>query len=144
MYCKNCGNFIGSSGKMCTVCKQDSQRGNNYCGVCGKGMAINTIYCTKCGCNNVKSSNESTIKSFFKSLSSENGHSKKNTLIIGVVAGFTGLHNFYLGYNLKGLIQLLLFIFSFGFFSYIWSVVEMVMILTGRITKAANGSILTE
>ncbi len=102
------------------------------------------IYCTRCGKKNTEAHFVDDLKSFFSSLSSTNGRSKKNTLILGVVLGFSGIHNFYLGHNVKGLIQLLLFIFNFGFFSYAWSVVELVLILTGKTTKDAKGVILAE
>ncbi len=144
MYCKNCGNFTKYNNQNCIICNSRPSKGQNYCGHCGTASIPNTSYCMICGKQFDKVGFFAKVKFFIDSLSKNDTRSKKSTLIFGIIAGFTGIHNFYLGYNAKGLIQLLLFIFNLGFFSYIWSMVELIMILTGRINKDANGKILAE
>ncbi len=144
MYCKNCGNLIEEHVASCSVCKIPKGSGEIFCGSCGRIMTPGMPYCTTCGYKNSRVGIFSAIRQFVKQASNKDGCSKKTAMILAVVLGFTGLHNFYLGYNTKGLIQLILFILSFGFISYVWSVVETVMLITGNITKDANGTILAE
>ena len=76
----------------------------------------------------------------------------KNRVIAGLLAlcfGFIGIHNFYLGRNKEGYIQLglsvagmllscLLLPILGIFVSYVWSFVEAIMIFTNKI-KDGNG-----
>ncbi len=144
MYCKYCGSHMEPDCQNCIVCNKSKNTGSNYCNRCGTARLPNNSYCVNCGIKFTKTSFFEQLKLFADSLSTKDGCSKKNTLVIGIAVGFTGLHNFYLGHNIKGLIQLLLFIFSLGFFSYVWSVVELIMLLLGRVNKDAKGRILTE
>lgn len=55
--------------------------------------------------------------------------------LLGILIGWLGIHNFYLGYTGKALAQLLMSILSFGalsFISGIWGLVEGVLILTSQ------------
>jgi TM2 domain-containing membrane protein YozV len=69
--------------------------------------------------------------------------------VLGIILGGLGVHNFYLGYVKKGLIQLVLGIC--GFFtcgitfaiSEVWGLVEGIMILSGRIDKDSNNTLLS-
>jgi TM2 domain-containing membrane protein YozV len=63
--------------------------------------------------------------------------------------GSLGIHNFYLGYNDRGVIQLLLttlgsLLFVGPIVATVWSLIEAVQILTGTITTDANGTKLTD
>ena len=64
--------------------------------------------------------------------------------ILGIFFGSLGIHNFYLGYHRKGLLQLMLTLI--GFFgigtaiSFFWGLTEGIMILTGAINKDAYGN----
>jgi TM2 domain-containing membrane protein YozV len=63
--------------------------------------------------------------------------------------GSLGIHNFYLGYNDRGVIQLLLTtlgsLLIFGpIVATVWALIEAVQILTGTITTDANGTKLTD
>lgn len=62
--------------------------------------------------------------------------------ILGILLGGLGVHNFYLGYTGKAVAQLLISILSLGtlyFASYIWGLVEGIMILTGSIAVDGKG-----
>lgn len=62
--------------------------------------------------------------------------------VLGILLGCLGVHNFYLGYTTKGIIQLVITLGTFGagaFVSAIWGLVEGIMILTGSIATDASG-----
>lgn len=55
--------------------------------------------------------------------------------VLGILLGAFGIHNFYLGYNGKGLVQLLITVLSFGFLSFIsatWGLIEGILILVSH------------
>lgn len=55
--------------------------------------------------------------------------------ILGILLGGLGIHNFYLGYTQKALIQLLVSVLSLGIlyvFMAIWGLVEGILILVGN------------
>ena len=65
-------------------------------------------------------------------------------ILFGIFLGGLGIHNFYLGYNKKGLVQLLIGILGAclvvgPLVSGIWCLVEGIMILSGSINTDANG-----
>ena len=67
--------------------------------------------------------------------------------LLGIFLGCFGVHNFYLGYTTKGIVQLLLSVLSCGTLavvSEIWGVIEGIMILTGSIKTDAKGLPLKE
>lgn len=67
--------------------------------------------------------------------------------LLGIFLGALGVHNFYLGYTGKGVAQLLLTIFTcgyLGFISWIWGLIEGIMILTGGIATDGQGNRLRD
>jgi len=57
--------------------------------------------------------------------------------LLGIFLGGLGIHRFYLGYTAIGVVQLLLFLFTFIFtfgLVAIWGFVEGIMILAGAQT----------
>ena len=72
------------------------------------------------------------------SRSSTSSTGSKSKLVAGLLALFVGswgIHNFYLGNTMKGVLQLLL---AFTGISTIWAFIEMIMIFTGSMTDS-NG-----
>ena len=62
--------------------------------------------------------------------------------VLGILFGALGVHNFYLGYTSKAVVQLLLSVLSCGmlaFVSWIWGLAEGIMILSGKITQDGRG-----
>lgn len=62
--------------------------------------------------------------------------------ILGILLGAFGIHNFYLGYTVKGVAQLLLTLLTCGYLalvSAIWGMVEGILILTGSIRTDGRG-----
>lgn len=62
--------------------------------------------------------------------------------LLGIFLGAFGVHNFYLGYTTKALIQLFMTVLTcgtLGVVSEIWGIVEGIMIFTGSINQDAKG-----
>ena len=62
--------------------------------------------------------------------------------LFGVLLGALGIHNFYLGYTGRGLAQLLISILSCGWLmpvSWLWGLIEGVLIFTGSTATDAKG-----
>lgn len=81
--------------------------------------------------NNVPSFNNKVI-----------GKQKSKTVaaVLAIFLGFLGVHNFYLGFIVKGVIQLVLSLtVVLSTFSAIWALVEFIMILTGSISCDSKG-----
>lgn len=65
-------------------------------------------------------------------------------ILFGLFLGGLGIHNFYLGYTKKAVIQLVICLVGFclvigPLVSGIWCLVEGIMILAGNINEDANG-----
>ena len=68
--------------------------------------------------------------------------SKVTAGVLGLLLGSLGIHNFYLGKNSTGVVQLLMTVCSCGILSFIsgiWGFVEGIMLLTGSINTDGNG-----
>lgn len=59
--------------------------------------------------------------------------------LLGIFLGVYGIHNFYLGYTKKAVIQLVLSLCTCGI-AGIWGFVEGIMILCGSINTDADGN----
>lgn len=81
----------------------------------------------------------------------ENNKQKLVAGLLAIFLGCYGVHNFYLGYTKKAVIQLVctivglvLSIIIIGLFAvigiWIWAIVEGIMIFTGKIDTDANGN----
>ena len=105
----------------------------NYCQNCGTKLDSSEFFCHNCGVKIAGTANNSTNTTV---------KGQKSRFIAGILAillGSLGIHNFYLGYNSKGIKQLLLWVFFLGFISFIWGIVDAVRIFTGKIDFDANG-----
>ncbi len=131
MYCKNCGKEMNENQEICLSCGVKKGEGSKFCQNCGKETAPGAAVCLNCGIalNNTASS-------------------QKEKLIAGLLAIFLGefgIHNFYLGYTKKAIIQLVIcilgsFLFGLGTLAvWIWAIIEAVQIFQGKITDA-NGN----
>lgn len=135
MYCKNCGNEIDNNAAVCVSCGYSKGTGNKFCANCQSPVMENADFCTSCG---AKLNNEPTFEG---TVTNSNAKSKLAAGILGILVGGLGIHNFYLGYTKRGLIQLLLSVLSCGtlaFASSIWGLVEGILILTGSINVDAD------
>lgn len=140
MYCRNCGEEIeNKEAVICIKCGTKVGIGTNYCYNCGGGLKPGSEVCLNCG-----SSTKQTAPAI-------GGKSKVLAGILGIFFGAFGVHNFYLGYTKKAIIQLVCTIVGMvlsciviGAFVVlgieIWGLVEGIMILCGTIDKDGNGN----
>ncbi|MDE5854996.1 MAG: NINE protein [Ruminococcus sp.] len=136
MYCKNCGNAMDDKDNVCINCGTPAGQGNLYCRNCGTLINSGAVICVACGC---AVNNKTVVTAGTKS--------KMAAGLLGIFLGAFGVHNFYLGYTTKAVIQLLMTLLScgiLGFASEIWGLVEGILILTGNINTDAEGNPLGE
>lgn len=126
IYCKNCGNQMDDIAAICVKCGVKKGDGINFCHNCGKPTAVGMQFCTNCGAalNNVAPGAEQK--------------SKMVAGILGILLGSIGIHNFYLGNNSRGVLQIVLTFVTCGLAS-LWGFIEGIMILCGSVKTDANG-----
>lgn len=141
MFCRNCGAQLNDQAAVCVTCGAATGSGNKFCNNCGSGVDPAAAVCLKCGV------------ALAGRVAGGPGTQKSKLVagLLGVFVGGLGIHRFYLGYNLIGVIQLLvtvvLGILTCGFGAlagHIWGLVEGILILTGHINKDSNGRPLLE
>jgi len=69
------------------------------------------------------------------------GYAQKEKMtagLLGILLGAWGVHSFYLGNSGKGILQIVVTIFTCGI-GGLWGLIEGIMILTGSINADANG-----
>ena len=132
MFCKNCAKEIPDQAAVCVGCGTPVNTGFNFCANCGGPLNPGAAVCTNCGAPTVV----------------VEAKSKMIAGILGILVGGLGIHNFYLGYITKGVIQVVLtalgvitcgLLFPLPIAAGIWGLVEGIMILTGNINKDAKG-----
>lgn len=136
MYCKNCGNAVNEKDALCPNCGAVSGQGNSYCRNCGTAINPGAVICIACGC----SLNDRPV-------AAPGAKSKLAAGLLGIFLGAFGVHNFYLGYTSKAVIQLLMTLLSCGILatvSEIWGIIEGILILCGNINTDADGNSLSE
>lgn len=143
MFCRNCGEqYRTDEAVLCVKCGTPKGQGANFCPNCGKPVHPDCTVCMNCGV----------------ALKHVAMYKQKSKMVAGLLAiflGAFGIHNFYLGYTNKAIVQLVctivgmilscLVIGAFVVFGMqIWAIVEGVMILTGKIEVDGKGTPLTE
>ncbi len=129
MFCKNCGNQLDDAVASCPNCGTVRGVGNNFCPNCGAKVAPGAAFCATCGMQ------------FAQPAMQQNAAVQKSKIaagLLGLFLGGWGVHNFYLGFTTKAVIQLILTIFTCGIAS-LWGFIEGIMILAGSIKVDANG-----
>lgn len=132
MYCKNCGNNMDDKDSVCINCGTPAGQGNSYCRNCGTAVSPGAAVCMTCG---HALGNASVAGTGTKS--------KMAAGLLGIFLGGWGIHNFYLGYTTKAIIQIILTVCSCGI-GGIWGFIEGILILCGNINTDANGNPLGE
>ena len=136
MYCKNCGNEVSPNQAVCLGCGCQPNVGDDFCPNCGNATAPGAVVCLNCGV----ALQEAAL-----------GTAPKSKMIAGLLAiflGQLGIHNFYLGYTKKALIQLLVAVgLSWTFVAPVaiwgWAIYEAVQIFKGELPDA-NGNRLAD
>ncbi len=136
MFCKNCGNQMVDNAAVCVKCGVAAGQGNVFCPQCGVQVAPNATFCTNCG-----------IGLQSAGISGANQKSKLAAGLLGIFLGGLGIHNFYLGFQKRALVQLLVSliggVITCGVATIameIWGLVEGIMILAGDNKTDANGN----
>lgn len=134
MYCRNCGKELNENADYCTSCGVSTNKGSAYCSSCGSETNVEAEVCVKCGTKLKKAAGEPK--------------SKIAAGLLGIFLGAFGIHRFYLGYTVIGVVQLvlsvLLGIFTCGISTAIvsiWGFIEGILIICGTvITTDADGN----
>ena len=127
MYCKNCGQQIDDLAAVCIHCGVAVGNGASFCPHCGKQTAPGSAFCTSCG---VALSPAQSLKQ---------PKSRLVAGLLGILLGSLGIHNFYLGFNSRAIIQIVVTLVSCGI-GGIWGFIEGIMILCGSINVDADGT----
>lgn len=140
MYCKNCGNALNLGDNVCTNCGTPAGQGSNHCSNCGTQVTPGGNVCIACGqpLNSMANANI-----FGGNPNVVVRKSKMAAGLLGIFLGAWGIHNFYLGYTKRAIIQIILTFCSCGIGS-LWGFIEGILILCGNINTDANGNPLAD
>ena len=137
MYCQNCGKALSDKDVFCPDCGVKVQSDKIYCQNCGAEIDSYTSICSKCGYHIPP-----------KVVKTSSPKYKVTAGLLGIFLGGLGIHNFYLGYSSKGVIQLALFfggLFTCGLTTLgasVWGLIEGILILTGDIDRDVDGNFI--
>lgn len=117
-----------------------------HCSYCGTRIKDETT-CPNCGAAVTKETLSNTSKFQNDSNGVYSDKSKAIVVIVGIVFGYLGIHNFYLGYKSKAITQLLLstigtIIIVGPIIASIWSFIEVVMYAISSDKTDAEGKVL--
>lgn len=113
-----------------------------YCIMCGSKMEKGDEFCINCGSNQKPiPKNEPVVNMQSTETQKPEEKSKITAGILGIILGGIGIHNFYLGYTTKAIIQIIISLVTCGFGS-LWGMTEGILILLGYIKEDANGNVL--
>ena len=165
LYCRNCGSTLHQSDSVCPCCGVPAGTGTNYCGNCGGTTDGQAAVCIHCGRPLGGAPQQGTYQApntgpgtpgsntGYKAGPMPGGapnpgfplKSKLAAGLLGIFLGVFGIHNFYLGYTSKAVIQLLLgtvgiLLCGLGpCISALWGFIEGILILCGSIPTDAQG-----
>ena len=147
MYCRNCGKEIDQNAAFCVHCGVSVGTGNGFCQNCGQSVTPEAQVCIHCGHVLYGNPNYQTGYAGYRAYG--NGTPayplQKSRIAAGIIAilvGALGIHNFYLGYNARGTVQLLVTVLTCGVGAVpmgIWALVEGIMLLCGSTNYDARG-----
>lgn len=132
MFCKSCGKPIDDGQELCEECqaaKSQSFQGNQQYQ------------------NSMNDGQQPYQQQQYNAGPQQNPQAKSKMAagLLGIFLGTWGVHNFYLGYTTKAIIQVILGVCGFltcgltSIGSGIWGLVEGIMILTGSINTDGKG-----
>ncbi|HIW86291.1 MAG TPA: TM2 domain-containing protein [Candidatus Eubacterium faecipullorum] len=145
MYCKNCGIELNENAAVCVNCGAAKGMGGAYCQNCGQPVHPGAAFCLNCGAALAADTVQTGDKS------------KVAAGLLAIFLGHLGIHWFYLKFNAKGIINIvltlvcLLFTFLLVFLSWltflglaaiwVYNIVIAIKIFTGK-QKDADGKAL--
>ena len=125
MFCKNCASELNEGAVVCVNCGVPSGQGNAYCPNCAEPTPVGAAVCVKCGCA-------------ISSTPAKGAKSKMTAGLLGIFLGAWGVHNFYLGFTSKAIIQIVVTLVTCGA-GGLWGLIEGILIFTGKINADAEG-----
>ncbi|MDR2045011.1 MAG: NINE protein [Clostridium sp.] len=138
-FCRSCGaQYVTEEAVMCVKCGVPKGQGEEYCHHCGQPVSNQAVVCLNCGVLN-------------QPPFPIGGKSKTAAGILGILLGCFGVHNFYLGYTARAVVQLCLTMAGIPlsclgigalmiFGAYVWGLVEGILILAGKISTDGRGA----
>lgn len=123
MYCRNCGKEVSEQAVMCVSCGVPPKKGKNFCQNCGAETQPAAEICPKCGVRLVNGAEE--------------GKDWLTTLLLCIFLGGLGIHRFYTGHTVIGIIQLL----TFGGCG-IWTIIDLILIVVGSFKDASGNPLV--
>ena len=144
MYCRNCGTELGFKEERCKKCDYVRGFGADYCPDCGTATSARAKKCPECGAT-------------LFILRNAKPRSRFVTALLAFTVGVFGIHNFYLGYMRRALLQIILsvvglifipilpgpFTASLPIFVWLWATIEGVQLVIGNTRVDADGNFLT-
>ena len=117
-----------------------------FCPNCGNQAPDGANNCPNCGAS--LNATQQQAQNYQTNSVNNNGGEPKSKLVaglFGILLGYFGVHDFYLGNTRNGVIKLLLTLIG-GWLcgigaaaAGIWGLIDGIMILTGKVTTDANG-----
>jgi len=104
-----------------------------YCVYCGTELKDGS-FCPNCGS---PIGGENRVNSTHN-VSNSTAKSRLAAGLLGILLGGWGIHNFYLGYTNKAIVQIIVTLVTCGI-GGLWGFIEGVLILVGNINEDANG-----
>ena len=149
MFCRNCGNQMYDNAVVCVKCGCQAGVGNNFCPNCGQQVTPGAAVCVHCGVALYAQQQPYPNQAYgapYGAPAMPGAKSKMAAGLLGIFLGSLGVHNFYLGYTTKAVIQLVVTlvgsIITFGLAALameIWGLIEGIFILTGKIAVDGKG-----
>ena len=114
MFCRNCKFELSDKAVACTNCGMQPLAGTKVCHNCCNATIDQAIVCTKCGV-----SLEATTS---------NNPSEKRMLagLFAILLGWLGIHKFFLGYTVQGIIMLVITVITFGLAGIIMFIIGLI------------------
>jgi uncharacterized OB-fold protein len=128
MYCRNCGNEVHEKAVMCVACGTPPKAGDKYCHYCKAESSPQSTICMKCGAS----------LAHHETVVAGEGKDWLTTLLLCFFLGFLGVHRFYTGHTVIGVVQLL----TLGACG-IWTLIDFIIIIVGNF-KDAQGRLLVK
>jgi TM2 domain-containing membrane protein YozV/RNA polymerase subunit RPABC4/transcription elongation factor Spt4 len=111
MFCRNCGQEVSENAVACPKCGVPPRSQRKFCNQCGSATQPEQVMCVKCGV----------------ALGAGSGSKSKVAAgVLGILLGCLGIHKFYLGYTMEGIIMLLISVLTCGFGASVTAVIGIV------------------
>ena len=147
MFCKNCGAQMMDNAVVCVKCGCQRGVGVNFCPNCGNPVTPGAAVCLHCDIAlGPGGAYPPPPPPVYPTPAGVGYKSKIAAGLLGIFLGGLGIHNFYLGYTTKAVIQLVVSlvggVVTLGLGAVameIWGLVEGIMILAGKINVDGKG-----